>query len=302
MKEIRVNFSGFWPGFNKQNNFFTSILRRKFDVVISEKPDYLFYSVFSKDYLKYNCVRIFYTGECISPDFNLCDYALGFDEFYFGDRYIRCPLYLLYAMPFIEHDLSLIDSIVSSKTGFCSFIYSNANGNSVRKELFYALSEYKDVSAGGRFLNNIGYNVKDKTEFERNYKFSIACENSTYRGYTTEKILNSYQAYSVPIYWGNPEISYELNEKAFINVHSYNSLDEVVEIVKYLDCNDEEYMKMLKEPFFNKQYEPSVQVSNIADFLFNIFDAPLSSAFRRNNTYWGIKYEKAIKKKRLILK
>lgn len=59
MKVIRINFSGFWPGFDKYNNFFTSILKRKFEVEISENPDYLFYSVFSKEYLKYNCIRIF---------------------------------------------------------------------------------------------------------------------------------------------------------------------------------------------------------------------------------------------------
>lgn len=302
MKVIRINFSGFWPGFDKYNNFFTSILKRKFEVEISENPDYLFYSVFSKEYLKYNCIRIFFTGECITPDFNLCDYALGFDDINFGDRYIRCPLYLLYNMPFVEHDANLIDGIISSKNGFCSFVYSNANGNSIRKELFYALSKYKHVSAGGGFLNNIGYNVENKTEFERKFKFSIACENSSYRGYTTEKILHAYQAYSVPIYWGNPEIGEELNEKAFINVHSYDSLDEVVEKVKYLDNNDEEYIKMLKEPFFIKQYEPSVQVKNISDFLYNIFDSPLNASIRRNNSYWGMIYEKSIRKKHLFLR
>ena len=302
MKVIRINFSGFWPGFDKYNNFFTSILKRKFEVEISENPDYLFYSVFSKEYLKYNCIRIFFTGECITPDFNLCDYALGFDDINFGDRYIRCPLYLLYNMPFVEHYANLIDGIDSSKHGFCSFVYSNANGNSVRKELFYALSKYKHVSAGGGFLNNIGYNVENKIEFEKKFKFSIACENSSYRGYTTEKVLHSYQAYSVPIYWGNPDIGAELNEKAFINVHSYDSLDEVVEKVKYLDNNDEEYIKMLKEPFFIKQYEPSVQVKNISDFLYNIFDSPLNASLRRNNSYWGMIYEKSIRKKHLFLR
>ena len=155
---------------------------------------------------------------------------------------------------------------------------------------------------GGGFLNNIGYNVENKTEFEKKFKFSIACENSSYRGYTTEKILHAYQAYCVPIYWGNPDIGAELNEKAFINVHSYDSLDEVVEKVKYLDNNDEEYIKMLKEPFFIKQYEPSVQVKNISDFLYNIFDSPLNASLRRNNSYWGMIYEKSIRKKHLFLR
>ncbi len=45
-KIIKVNFRYFWEGFDPENNFFTNLLRKKYDVVIDEKPDYLFYSVY----------------------------------------------------------------------------------------------------------------------------------------------------------------------------------------------------------------------------------------------------------------
>ncbi|MGL2559712.1 fucosyltransferase, partial [Helicobacter pylori] len=40
-----------------------------------------------------NTKRVFYTGENEVPNFNLFDYAIGFDELDFRDRYLRMPLY-----------------------------------------------------------------------------------------------------------------------------------------------------------------------------------------------------------------
>ena len=45
---IKINFKDFWENFDPKNNFFTNILRKKYDVEISDKPDYLFYSVYFK--------------------------------------------------------------------------------------------------------------------------------------------------------------------------------------------------------------------------------------------------------------
>lgn len=45
-KEIKINFKYFWGGFDPENNFFTNILRKYYKVIISDNPDYLFYSVY----------------------------------------------------------------------------------------------------------------------------------------------------------------------------------------------------------------------------------------------------------------
>ena len=89
MEKLKVNFVDFWSGFDKVNNDFYRILSEKYEIEISDKPDYLFYSVFGYEHTKYDCVRIFFTGECIVPDFNICDYAIGFDNITFGDRYTK---------------------------------------------------------------------------------------------------------------------------------------------------------------------------------------------------------------------
>ena len=45
-KKIKINFSDFWGGFNRTDNYFYNLLKEKFDVEISNSPDYLFFSLF----------------------------------------------------------------------------------------------------------------------------------------------------------------------------------------------------------------------------------------------------------------
>jgi hypothetical protein len=106
-----------------------------------------------------------------------------------------------------------------------SITVSNANRNPVFKELFEALSKYKRVNSGGRWMNNVGGPVADKMTFDRRHKFSIACENSASPGYTTEKLVQAFAAKTIPIYWGDPLVSRVFNTKAFINVNDFASVD-----------------------------------------------------------------------------
>ena len=95
MKEIKINFVDFWPGFNKTDNYFYNLLAEKYKLSIDENPDILFYSCYNYDYLNYTCPRIFYTPENIRPDFSACDFAFSFD---YNNRknHFRLPLYSLY--------------------------------------------------------------------------------------------------------------------------------------------------------------------------------------------------------------
>lgn len=304
MKKIKIKYVDFWPNLNPEEFIFTKILKKYFDVEISENPDYIFYSLIgNKDYLNYDCVRIFYTGENFRPDFNLADYAIGFDNIIFNDRYIRFPLCLLndneVRLAENKH-LNIDKNILKEKEGFCNFIYSNSNAEKIREEFFYRLNEYKKVDSGGRFLNNIGGSVDDKYKFQCKYKFSIAFENTTYPGYVTEKILQSFGANTIPIYWGDPNVEEIFNNKAFINCNNYSSLDEVIEKVKEIDNNDKLFMKMISEPAFNEENYYKNQLENLEAFLLEIFSQELDKAYRRPRYYWGANYEKDIKNDKRI--
>ena len=72
-------------------------------------------------------------------------------------------------------------------------------------------------------LNNVGGPVADKLAFISEYKFVIAFENSSYPGYTTEKILDPFLVCSIPVYWGNPLIENDFNKMAFLNYFDFDS-------------------------------------------------------------------------------
>ena len=49
-------------------------------------------------------------------------------------------------------------------------------------------------------------------------------------GYTTEKIFEPMIAQSIPIYWGNPRIGEDFNEKSFINCNKVDILEYLKKI------------------------------------------------------------------------
>ncbi len=272
-------------------HFFLSILRKYYEVEFSEEPDYVFYNESTYEHLEYDCVKIFYTGENIYPNFNFCDYAIGFDYLSFGDRFFRLPVYLLatvYQPKELEQakeidftkQLFLTKEDLKRKTGFCSFVYSNYMADDQRKIIFDKLSTYKKVDAGGKYLNNIGERVDNKLAFEKEHKFSIAFENSSRTGYTTEKLVTSIMAQTIPIYWGNPDIHKEFNDKRFVNCHKYGSFDEVLERVKEIDNNDELYLRIINEPVTIPSHDFEKVLREFEAFLRDIFDQPLTKAKR----------------------
>ncbi len=167
MKKIRINFCDFWKNFNYKENDFYKILSQKYEIEISDTPDFLF---------------------------NLCDYGIGFANLNFEDRYLRIPLYSLFQYKkYLKLALDIHNQNNIIKKKFCNFIYSNGNADKEREEFYNLLSQYKKVDSGGRYLNNIGGPVKDKFSFQQQYKFSIAFENTSSKGYTTEKLIEAKQ-------------------------------------------------------------------------------------------------------------
>ncbi len=294
MKQIKAAFSDFWDVFDPENNFIMDALRRNFKVEISDDPDFVFCSIFGRKYLKYDCARIYYTGENIVPDFNLVDYGMGFGEITFYDRYLRLPHYVLYprACELALEKPSLTDEKLLERK-FCDYVISNAVSCEERGQMIEKLDAYKKLDSGGRYHNNVGGPVADKIEFAKGYKFSIAFENSPSRGYTTEKIMESFASSSVPIYWGNPDIANEFNPDSFINCHDFRDFDEAVEYIKRIDNDDELYLKMAKAPIVREGSLAAkcLEKDYVAAFLYDVCSQDPDKAIRRNRIYQGKYYE-----------
>lgn len=267
---VKIDFADFSRGFDKGNNYFLNLLKERFDVEVSDDPDFLLYAPFGQEHRKYKCIKIFYTGENIRPNFNECDYAFSFDHLD-SDRHYRLPFYVLMG------DVSKlivkppVEEIIQTKKKFCNFVYSNDRAKE-RIEFFHLLSKYKKVDAGGKVLNNIGYQVADKLSFLNKYKFTISFENSSFPGYTTEKIIQPMMANSIPIYWGNELVGNEFNEHSFINVHRFKNFEEAIERIIEIDQNDDLYRKILAEPYFKANVVPEYfKRENILDKFEQIF-------------------------------
>ncbi|MFA6570418.1 MAG: glycosyltransferase family 10 [Bacteroidota bacterium] len=247
---IKVFFVDFWPVFDIKNNYFCDLLKQKYEIELDEnEPDFLFYSIFGTKHKYYSCKKIFFTGENVRPDFSECDYAFTFDFIENNPRHYRLPLYPLFG------DCNQLlkeknpEEIIKQKNDFCCFVNSNPTPKQ-RIKFFKKLSEYKKVNSGGRVLNNLGYRVADKMSFMRKHKFTIAYENNSFPGYTTEKIFEPMLVNSVPIYWGNPLVHLDFNPKSFINAHDYSTEEELIERIIEIDNNDKLYLEMLAEPYF----------------------------------------------------
>lgn len=252
-------------------------------------------TLFHKLYLKAK-INILVAQEAMCPDFNLFDYAVSFDcNLQNGDRFVQLiPPFTMY-----HNFLSTITNSIKNekealielktKTGFCNFLYSNWKAHPIRDELFFALSSYKKVDSLGRHLNNVeklgtGYvgHANECNDIKRPYKFSIACENASFRGYTSEKIYTSLSAHTVPIYWGDPEIVRNVNPDCFVNVNDYSSIDDLIQAVKTIDEDDLLWAKMVSSPWrtdtqiaYHKERDKSYK-----DFFYHIFNQEIEHASR----------------------
>lgn len=264
-QRIKINSTDFSSESLRFNNYIFKLIAKYYDVEISDSPEVLLYSSSGQEFLRYDCLRIYYTGENTRPDFTQCDYAFSFDHSDHPRNY-RFPDYAAYEDVRELVEIKDIDSILSRKTRFCEFTYSNPVPQE-RILFFKALSKYKKVDSFGKVLNNTaeveGSAERDSINWKKYrraflapYKFSIAFENESYPGYVTEKILYAMLTNAIPIYWGNPVIFKDFNTRSFINCHEYENFDVVIERVIEIDNDQDLYRQYLAEPYYHDNRIP----------------------------------------------
>lgn len=249
---MKFAFADFWPKWDWSVFYvFNEILPEICEIeIVEEDPDILFFSVFGNDYQRYRCPKVFYTAEnrqdtyerLERSDWSFSHHVLESDSHY------RLPNWLiLYGLDVLE-DLDR-KSKFEKKERFCSFLYSNPYPQE-RKDFFKKLSAYKVIDSGGSVFNNLDGRVPPGQEksWKSQYKFSIDFENQSVRGYTTEKIISSFLANTVPIYWGNPEVEKDFNKEAFINARNFSSFNEVVDYTRKVDQDDSLYREIQTVP------------------------------------------------------
>jgi alpha(1,3/1,4) fucosyltransferase len=281
-RRLWIDFCDFWPGFRKTDNFFYHTLKLRFEVEITDQPEYVIYADAGRHVHRlYNCVRIHFGVEPVLPDWSECDYALSCH--YLNDpRHLRLPFYA-----FSTTAESLVKSnedpevLLAAKTRFCAFVVSNVGKHVTQKrvEFFHRLSKYKRVDSGGRAFNNIGGPLPHwmaKLEFLRTCKFNVAFENRSVPGYTTEKPVEAMQARCVPIYWGSPRVQEEFNTKSFLNYFDFPNEEALIERIIELDRDDAKYLEIMRQPYFhNNQPNEFFNADRLLDFFERIVSTPI---------------------------
>ena len=274
MKKIKIWFCDFWPLFDINNNFIINVLKRNYNVELDKKnPEYPFYSNFGYNFLKYNCVKIFYSGENVFPNFNLCDYSITCHNINLQDRHFSLPIFLLKKDNFInikQRNIITKDQL-KNKNKFCNFVYDNKNGDAFRRKFFEELNKYKKVDSAGKFLNNTGFVTKNKVELQKKYRFTIAFENEKYTNYCTEKIMDAFISRTIPIYWGDCTIEEKINSKAFINCDmDKQEVSDIIKRIKNIEENETLLLEMINQPIFKEENYVEKKQDELEEFLLNI--------------------------------
>jgi len=271
METLKIWFADFWPEW-KDEDFITPILKNHFNLELNNNPDVVFYSIFNKmsEISNFKCKKILYLGENRRSSEFESNYSITFDPH--SDTNYRLPLWQVYLLLkpelkdrlYNRHRIEKFDK-------WCAFVVSNPS-NFIRNSLFHQLNTYKSISSYGRYLTN-DFNLQQlsqrkywrdaKAEFFNlnSHKFMFAVENSPYKYYCTEKLMDAFLANTLPIYWGDVKIGEDWNEKAFIN----GTKIDILEKVKKIDQDRGLFDAMYSEPIFTYEQKLKLEM-NIANF------------------------------------
>jgi hypothetical protein len=223
---------------------------------------------------KYTTYKIFVSAEnrnasLIDRNFDLIIGNINTNENIHAIEYIYYPFYAISL--FEQYKYKGITAITKEKTQFCAFMYSVCHQH--RENFYNELSKYKEVSPLGKCCSNKTCNAERK--FDRwvynsdftyqdlaiekysDYKFVIAMENESKKGYITEKFMLPVKAGCIPIYWGAEDILEHFPENSFININKYESISACIEYIKEVDNNDElykEYLENMKKALSQNKY------------------------------------------------
>ena len=255
-------------------------------------PEYLIYNVFGYKEINpifNNTIKIAIYTENTIPDIFICDYAIGHAHISYLDRYFTLPFCFLRKLNETRHlNFQKIRNEVINKPRkkFCVAAISQIAPyltDFFRLTFIGELNKYKKVDMAGRYKNNVGGPIKDKIEFFKDYKFSIAMENTNGDGYVSEKIIDSFISGTIPIYYGSYMIEEYINPKTFILIKGPEDMKEKIEYIKKIDNNDTLYQSILKEKVIIDDNIIEKMQKEQSDFWIHIFNQDIKKVKR--NTF-----------------
>ena len=237
-------------------------LKGKINIEIDENnPDYLIYATFGCEHILYkfnNTIKIAFFTENQLPDLNFADYAVGLGHINHLDRF--------FTFPYIVYDMNLRN--ITSRD--IDIIRNNVLKFEKREKFCAAL-------------------IIDKVKFLKKYKFSIAMENSEADGYASEKIIDSFLAGTIPIYYGDYMVDEYINPKSYILIKNEKDLENKINYIIQIDNDDNLYRKIMKEKVFIDDFFVDNIQNDRKKFLLHIFEQKKEFAKRVDNYHFDFR-------------
>jgi hypothetical protein len=211
-------------------------------------------------------------------------YALGY-EHENHERYLRFPTLVLDA--FVLHNEGGMfnnpynwmlekrnwNDIINSKKHFCSLVQASNNPD---RATFFDIAEKKYyIKSSGPWRQTIkdedglnpykyhnysnpdymgridGLTYRDKINFFSDTMFNLAFQFTNTDYLTQEKIIHSYAANCIPIFYGNQFIEEEgFNPDTFINCHKFENFEHAFEYISEIYEDKNKLKKYFEEPIF----------------------------------------------------
>jgi hypothetical protein len=183
------------------------------------------------------------------------------------------------------------------KTKFISIATSNktyTKGHRNRIECAMKIKRYfgSYVDLFGRGFNDF----YDKWDVVSPYRYHISIENSVEKNYFSEKIVDPILAYTLPIYYGCPNISDFFDLPEYLQILDLNSFDSIKKKIKFIIENDQIYNNNLQ--FLTDARLKIIEKYNFFPMVCAIMDQ-MDPSLPRNNK---ILYSKIRSSKLLTLK
>ena len=272
---IKVGTWGFWEGLNTEDHFFLGMMKKIYgesEVVAHNHFDcdvaFIAENYLPKEIDSSKTRVVSFMAEPKPVDYPNKDIHLylSFDPTNHMTNNIRLPLWMTYIDFFSVRNqlnpLLVINNkeecennrwIQKEKTKFCVAPYSSLVAP--RREFHSVLNSYKKTDGFGLPHGNGDPDRSEikKYDFISDYRFCMCFENTMKLGYVTEKLFQAKTAGCIPIYWGSEYCNSDFNPECFINVSSggFKDVNEILEYIKYIDQNEEEYNRIKKEKLFN---------------------------------------------------
>ena len=269
---------GYYPNCNFDNNYTKN---PKYIKIIYKKKDNNYINVIiDKEIYNYDIIKGKYKVILLSESKYIKDYLYTYVKYNLNkfnliithdyDFYKLNPNKII-LLPATSTILNYNEYNNYEKTKNCSYICgkysikkdSKIKGYYLRYKINKGIMKNKNnIDKYGTYFDN---NFINKLTALKDYRFSIAIENSKYDYYFTEKLLDCFLTGTIPIYWGCPSIG-----KIF-DINGILTFDNITELNKILESIDEK-LYLSKMNSIKRNFNIAKELSNYDDNLFfNIY-------------------------------